>query len=84
MDIQLNATLVIGVTLLVVVLFNIAIYTVSKRRGEDSINQFKLFSRAFQRARNPWKEDQAKLDELSRKVSALEHKPENINEGEDS
>jgi hypothetical protein len=83
MDTQQKAALVIGLTLLVVILFNIAIYFASKRRGENSINQFKMFSRAFHRARNPWEEDQAKLDELSRKVEALGHKPDKINEGQE-
>ena len=79
-----KATLVIGITLLIVILFNLAIYTAAKRRGENSITQFKMFSRAFQRARNPWEEDKAKLDELSRTVAALGNGPDVIDEGKES
>jgi len=79
-----KATLIIGITLLVVILFNLAIYTAAKRRGENSINQFKMFSSAIRRARNPWEEDQAKLDELSRTVAALGNEPDSIDGDKES
>lgn len=66
--------LVLSLTLLAVVLFNIAIYISAKRR--NSANSFKMFGKMARRARNPWEEDQAKLDELARKVAELRENDE--------
>jgi hypothetical protein len=70
MDTQ-KASLIISVTLVAVVLFNLAIYALAKRIKPNSANKFQIISRAFKRARNPWEEDKAKLDELSKTLAAL-------------
>lgn len=66
-----KATLVIVITLVVVILFNLGIYSMVKRRREDTNFQIKLFSKAYHRARKPWEEEDAKLEELSKIVSTL-------------
>jgi hypothetical protein len=65
-----KAFLVILVVLLIVILFNLGIYSYSKRRS----NQYKFFTRVYRRARDPWKEDKVKLDELSEKVASYKRK----------
>ena len=60
MDIQ-KALLVIFITLVVVIIFNIGIYSYAKKRGP----QINLFTRIYNRAKHPWKEDNEKMKELS-------------------
>jgi hypothetical protein len=61
--------LVICLTLVIVVGVNAALY-VSLRRGNEA-GQIELFRRAAQRAREPWKEEDEALQELSRRVAGL-------------
>jgi len=71
MDIQ-KAIIVIVITLVVVILFNVGIYAYVKKRGPH-VN---TFGRIYQRARHPWKEDEEKLKELSEKVAKLKDRSE--------
>jgi hypothetical protein len=66
-----KATLVIVITIVLVLLFNAAIFMMAKRRGEKSANQIRMIGRVFHRVRNPWEEEEAKLDELSQTVAKL-------------
>lgn len=70
MDME-KAALVILVTLLLVALFNLGIFTMAKKRG----GEINLFSRVYRRARDPWKEDREKLKSLSDQVAQLKKKP---------
>ena len=78
MDTQ-KAFLVILVVLIVVILLNLGIYSYAKKLG----SQFKLFSRVYHRAQDPWKEDKAKLEELSESVAMYKTNIDEINK-EDS
>ena len=64
MDFQ-KALLVILITLVVVIIFNIGIYSYAKKRG----SQVNLFTRIYNRAKHPWKEDNEKMKELSEYVT---------------
>ena len=57
MDSQ-KAFLVIGATLVIVLILNLALYALVKRR-KISTGEFELFQRAMKRARDPWKDEQA-------------------------
>jgi ABC-type lipoprotein release transport system permease subunit len=70
MDSQ-KAFLVIGITLVVVMLINLGIYATLKNRHTNSSGHFRMVSHAVRRARNPWKEDQAKMEALSNNLAAL-------------
>lgn len=69
MDSQ-KAFLVIATTLLIVVLLNLALYRLAKRHRPNT-SEFDLIRRTMKRARNPWQDEQAKLDSLSRQVAEL-------------
>lgn len=60
MDIQ-KALLIIFITLIVVIIFNVGIYSYAKKRG----SQINLFTRVYNRAKYPWKEENEKMKELS-------------------
>ena len=62
--------IVLSVTLLAVILFNIAIFFSVKRRTPSS--SYQMFGKVAKRARNPWEEDNAKLEELSKQVADLQ------------
>ena len=64
-----KGVLVICLILLIVVGINAALY-VTLRRGNEA-GQIELFRRAAQRAREPWKEEDDALQELSRRVAGL-------------
>lgn len=76
MDTQ-KAFLVISITLIIVVLINLAIYSMSKRGESDTARQVKMFSNALTKARDPWAEDDAKLSELSRLVDEIKSQNDN-------
>jgi uncharacterized protein YlxW (UPF0749 family) len=67
-----KAFLVIGATLLIVVLINLALYTLVKRRKPNT-GEVDLIRRAMKQARDPWKDEQTKLDSLSRQVAELQN-----------
>jgi hypothetical protein len=71
MDSQ-KAFLVISITLVVVLLFNLGIYATLKNKRTNSNNQAQMVSRALRRARNPWEEDLAKMEALSRSLVAIQ------------
>lgn len=60
MDIQ-KTILIIFITLIVVIIFNLGIYSYAKKRG----SQINLFTRVYHRAKSPWKEENEKMKELS-------------------
>jgi hypothetical protein len=74
MDID-RVTLVVCLTVAAVIAFNVMIY-LSLRRGNE-VTTVDLMRKAAQRARNPWKDEDDALQELSDLVSDLKEKPEN-------
>ena len=66
-----KAALVIVITLILVIIFNVAIYR--SLRGERTVNQIKMLRRVTHRARKPWQDENEKLEELSRRVAKLKH-----------
>jgi hypothetical protein len=67
-----KAFVVIGLTLVLVILFNLAIYFSVKRRGKNPTGQIEMFSKVFKRASDPWEEEKERLKELSDIVSGLQ------------
>lgn len=68
MDID-RATLVVCLTVAAVIAFNVMIY-LSLRRGNE-VTTVDMMRKAAQRARNPWKDEDDALQELSDLVSDL-------------
>ncbi len=64
--------IVVCLTLFLVVGINAAIYV--SLRGGGTQSQIDLFRRAAQRARQPWKDEDEALEELSKRVAALKEK----------
>jgi hypothetical protein len=63
-----KATLVVVIILIIVVIvviLNLGIFSMAKNRGR----YLRQFSRVYRRAREPWKEDSNKLQELSEQVA---------------
>jgi len=75
--------LIVGVTLALVVLFNLAIFAAVKRR-KDTVGDFELFRRAMKKGRDPWKDENANLQELAKKVADLKKTQVNGNKTDDS
>lgn len=70
-----KAGIVILITLVVIVIINLAIY-VSARRGRRGLpHEIEMLKRAANRARNPWVKEDAMLEELSRLTEALKAQP---------
>lgn len=65
-----KVTLVIGLTLLIVIGANVILFFAFRDRSLP--HQIELFRRAARRARNPWKDEDDALGELSDLVSKLE------------
>jgi hypothetical protein len=61
--------LVICLTIVAVIAFNVMIY-LSLRRG-DEVNTVNMLRKAARRARNPWKDEDDALKELSNLVEKL-------------
>lgn len=61
---------VVCITVLIVVGFNVVIY-LGFRRESSTSEMIESLRRAAQQAKNPWKEEDASLSELSRLVSNL-------------
>lgn len=78
MDIQ-KAALIIAIILIVVIIFNLGIYSLAKKRGAE-IN---LFTRVYRRAREPWKDENQKLKELSEQVAQFKNQTPNIKDDSD-
>jgi hypothetical protein len=72
MDSQ-KAFIVIGITLVIVILLNLAIYAAVIRR-KDRVGEVDLIRRAMKRARDPWKNEKADLQALSKRVAELQGK----------
>ena len=73
--------LVICLTIVGVIAFNVMIY-LSLRRG-DEVNTVNMLRKAARRARNPWKDEDDALQELSDLVSGLkspQHQDRNENQ----
>jgi hypothetical protein len=80
MDIQ-SVMIVVGVTLVLVIGFNLAIFFSYGRK--DSPNEFQMLRNAVRRMKNPWQVEEEALAELSEKVEGLKKKSEenpNLNE----
>jgi hypothetical protein len=67
-----KAALVVCLTLVIVIGFNIILYVSATR--DKSAGTIELLRRASQRARNPWENEDTDLEELSRIASTLRNK----------
>lgn len=75
MDVD-RAIIIAGATILVVILFNVMLY-LSLRRG-DEITTIDMVRKAARRARQPWKDEDDALQELSKLVNKLKDDSNNI------
>lgn len=75
MDLQ-KALLVIGITLVIVIIFNLAIYVAVKRR-DGQVGEIELFGRVLKKARDPWRDEKENLEALSKRVANLQRKDHN-------
>lgn len=66
-----KVALVIGLTLLIVIGVNVALYFSFRDRSLP--HQIELFRRAAKRARNPWQDEDDALGELSNLVAKLKN-----------
>jgi hypothetical protein len=64
-----KAILIVCVTLIIVIGINAAIFASTRRKR--SVSTIELFRKAAKRARNPWKDEDAALSELSELVEKL-------------
>jgi len=77
MDINVDtgkAFLVVGLTILGVILVNVAIYY--SVRGKGTIHQIELMRKAVGQARNPWEGEDTALKELSEMVRQFKEHPD--------
>jgi hypothetical protein len=65
-----KAILVIVATLIIVILFNLALYASVKRRKNIG-REVTILRKAMKQAQNPWKDEQADLESLARQVAEL-------------
>jgi uncharacterized membrane protein len=70
-----KAGIVILITLVVIVIINLAIYVYAKRSRRGLPHEIEMLKRAANRARNPWVKEDAMLEELSRLTEALKGQP---------
>jgi hypothetical protein len=73
-----RAFLVIFLTVAAVVVFNVILY-LSVRRG-DEVTTIDLMRKAARRARNPWKDEDDALQELSELVSEFKSNSQELSE----
>jgi hypothetical protein len=71
MDVS-RAILVVCITLFIVIGINAAIYVSVTRK--NTIGQIELMRRAAKRARDPWKQENDDLMELSKRVADLKER----------
>ena len=69
-----SVMIVVGVTLVLVIGFNLAIYFSYGRR--ESPNEFQMLRTALRRMKNPWQVEEEALAELSERVEVLKKKDE--------
>ncbi|MBX3048959.1 MAG: hypothetical protein KIT46_01500 [Anaerolineales bacterium] len=63
-----NVLLIIGITVLAAIAINLFLLALHR---PGKLNEFHFFSRLANVARNPWKGEDDRLSELSRRVQAL-------------
>jgi hypothetical protein len=65
-----RAALIVIITLFVVILFNVGLYLAFRNEGSSG-NLVEMLQRASKRAKDPWKDEDEALAELSRRVKEL-------------
>lgn len=68
-----KAIIVVCLTLFIVIGFNVAIFL--SFRGRGTRGQIDMFREAAQRVKDPWKDEDEALEELSKRVASLKEKP---------
>ena len=71
-----NALVIVGIALVLVILFNVGIYASLKGKNGNKPGTVDLFKNAFDKAKNPWEDEDNALKELSEIVSTLQKDPE--------
>ena len=69
-----QVALIVCLTLALVLAFNVALYILAKRK-QSTLGEFDMLRRAVRRGRDPWGEENAKLEALSRQVAELRNAP---------
>ena len=69
-----NPALVIVLTLLGIILFNLVLINWVRKRNAD--NQFKIFQNFIESAKNPWQQSDSELDQLSKLLNKINVKGE--------
>ena len=67
-----KAALVIFLTLVIVIGFNLVIYFSYSKRNDGGGGSVDMLRNAYKRARNPWEIEDSNLKELSERVAELE------------
>lgn len=70
--------LIICLTVFLVIGFNAAIFL--SLRGRNTQGQIDMFRQAAHRVRDPWKDEDEALEELSKRVASLKEKSKKENE----
>ncbi len=78
-----KAGIVILITLVVIVIINLAIYFYARRGRHGLPHEIEMLKRAANRVRNPWVKEDTMLEELSRLTEALKGQPADRQEDED-
>jgi hypothetical protein len=75
MDIT-NALVIVGIALVLVILFNVGIYASIKGKDGNKPGTVDLLRNAFNKAKNPWEDEDTALKELSEIVAKLQNEPD--------
>lgn len=71
-----KVAIVVVITLVIVILFNLAIFSSFGRNKGNKPGTVDMLRSAFKTARNPWKDEDTALKELSERVEALKENKE--------
>ena len=71
-----KVVLVVGITLLIVIMFNLAIFSSFGRKRGDKNETIGMLQSAFKIARDPWKGEDSDLKELAERVETLKKNKE--------
>ena len=66
-----KAAIVVGIALLLVILFNLAIYSSFGRKRGNQSGTINMLQSAFKTARDPWKDEDNALKELAERVKSF-------------
>jgi len=68
--------IVVGLTLFIVVLINAAILRAFRRGTGTRFDRYKVYGKIFKDVRNPWREEDKQLEELSNILNTINEEVE--------